>query len=178
MIRVPDRLIEVKSLLRRSGKRLFRKLRTVPVLNRRPFGILRSGPSPWQEEGLAELRRLRKSAARNAKPPIVNIDADPSYYYGEIPESDFEAILDEARERDEMDFAIAQYCRRTGNRYFHEYALDSRRALALKLLGPIGGRKILDYGCGLGSLSVPAALQGAQVTLVDSCPSRGMMYLL
>lgn len=106
------------------------------------------------------------------QPGIRNIDVDPGFYYGEIPKDHLVLILAKGKEIDNIELAIAEYCKDVHNEYFREYALDPRRALGLKLLGSLRGQRILDYGCGLGSLGILAAKWGAHVTFVDSCLLR------
>ncbi|MFA6362429.1 class I SAM-dependent methyltransferase [Methanoregula sp.] len=104
--------------------------------------------------------------------PIQNIDVDPDTYYGEIPKSDMETILKNSQKNGNIEREISRYCDRKKNEYFREYALDPRRALGLTLLGNISGLRILDYGCGIGSLGVVAARHGAHVTFIDNCQIR------
>ena len=106
---------------------------------------------------------------------IVNIDADADFYYGEIPKVDFMSIFECVSAGADAESSIAEWCARSGNEYFRQYALDARRSLGLRLLGTLAGKRLLDYGCGIGSLSVPAARHGASVTLVDSCLPRLQM---
>jgi 2-polyprenyl-3-methyl-5-hydroxy-6-metoxy-1,4-benzoquinol methylase len=106
---------------------------------------------------------------------VINIDADPDFYYGEIPRPDLMSILDTISTGTDAEVSIADWCIRSGNSYFRQYALDPRRSLGLRLLGTLAGKRLLDYGCGIGSLSVPAARHGALVTLVDNCLPRLQM---
>lgn len=103
---------------------------------------------------------------------FVNIDADPDFYYGEIPKEHLEWIIDQNKNVHNIDLVTHEYCNQAKNDYFREYALDNRRGLALRLLGDIKGKRILDYGCGLGTLGMTAAYQGAAVDFVDSCIPR------
>lgn len=110
---------------------------------------------------------------------LENVDADPSFFYGEIGQADFLSILREGSQPDAtIDGAVRSWCRRTGNEYFLEYALDPRRALGLTLLGDLEGKSVLDYGCGVGSLGIHAARHGADVVLVDNCLPRLRMAAL
>lgn len=60
--------------------------------------------------------------------------------------------------------------------YFRgRYIVDLRRELARELLGNPKGSRILDLGCGDGSVSLQFANDGNQITLVD--PSRAMLAL-
>jgi SAM-dependent methyltransferase len=54
-------------------------------------------------------------------------------------------------------------------------ALENR--FILDHLGPLGGKKLLDIGAGLGESSVYFALQGARVTTVDISPQMVEMAL-
>lgn len=110
--------------------------------------------------------------------PLENIDADPRFFYGEIPQADFMSILRQAKALGNVEQAISEWCDETNNSYFRTYALDPRRALGVLLLGDVTQKRLLDYGCGVGSLGVPAALMGANVTFVDSCLPRLRMALL
>jgi|GEM_PF-2605123 len=103
---------------------------------------------------------------------VINIDADPDFYYGEIQKQDFFQILKRGKEINNIELAILEYVNRTRNQYFREYALDPRRALGLKLLGDLNNKRVLDYGCGIGSLGIPAARSGAHVTFIDNCIPR------
>jgi len=106
------------------------------------------------------------------EPPIQNINVDPDTYYGEIPRSDMETILKNSIKNGSIEQEISRYCDQTKNEYFREYALDPRRALGLTLLGNLSNVRILDYGCGIGSLGVVAARHGAHVTFIDNCQIR------
>lgn len=103
---------------------------------------------------------------------ITNIDIDSSFYYGEISKERFERVLDEGVKLNDLELAVHKFCDEMHSEYFRRYALDPRRALYLGLFGSVAGLKVLDYGCGLGSLGIPAALAGAHVTFVDSCLGR------
>jgi len=106
-------------------------------------------------------------------PRIQNIDADPDFYYGEIPKDHFIQLLQTFKQNDNIESVISDYCKRNQNKYFKEYALDNRRALGLRLLGNLHDKRVLDYGCGLGSLGISASRYGAaHVTFVDSCLLR------
>jgi len=60
--------------------------------------------------------------------------------------------------------------------YFRgRYIVDLRRKLAGELLGSLKGSRILDLGCGDGSVSLQFLENGNQITLVD--PSRAMLTL-
>ncbi|MEO8182827.1 MAG: class I SAM-dependent methyltransferase [Deltaproteobacteria bacterium] len=60
--------------------------------------------------------------------------------------------------------------------YFRgRYIVDLRRELACELLGDLKGNRILDLGCGDGSVSLQFLGKGNQITLVD--PSRAMLTL-
>jgi len=104
--------------------------------------------------------------------PIQNIDVNPDTYYGEIPKCDMEVILKISKNNGNIEGEISRYCDQKKNEYFREYALDPRRALVLSLLGNLLGLRILDYGCGIGSLGVVAARHGANVTFIDNCQIR------
>jgi SAM-dependent methyltransferase len=54
-------------------------------------------------------------------------------------------------------------------------ALENR--FILDCMGPLGGKKLLDIGAGLGESSVYFALQGARVTTVDISPQMVEMAL-
>ena len=127
---------------------------------------------PVSEESDQNANTFKRVTKKTDAAQIKNIDADPSYYYGEIPKDDFYTILERGKQNGNIEFAIAEYCQQTNNRYFKEYALDPRRALCLKLFGDLKGKRVLDYGCGLGSLGILAAKMGAHVTFVDSCLAR------
>ncbi len=51
-----------------------------------------------------------------------------------------------------------------------ERRLLYRTALEKLLAGPVKGRRVLDYGCGVGDWGVVLAVEGARVTLLDLSP--------
>jgi 2-polyprenyl-3-methyl-5-hydroxy-6-metoxy-1,4-benzoquinol methylase len=105
-------------------------------------------------------------------PEIGNAGADPEFYYGEIAQQHFDLLLKTNQIVHAFDLVVDEYCSQAKNTYFPEYVLDPRRALCLKVLGDLHGKRILDYGCGLGSIGIVAARGGADVTFVDSCMAR------
>jgi 2-polyprenyl-3-methyl-5-hydroxy-6-metoxy-1,4-benzoquinol methylase len=105
-------------------------------------------------------------------PRVINVDSDPSIYYGELPEAAFHELLAACRDAPNFDAAVYQHAAARGQTYFIQYALGGNRALGLRALGSLEGKKILDYGCGVGSLAIPAAAAGAFVVGVDSCLPR------
>ncbi|MGE4538349.1 MAG: glycosyltransferase [Desulfovibrio sp.] len=127
-----------------------------------------------RQGGGAEPAPVAVAAMADLNQPMTlhNIDADQNFYYGEIPRQPMLDILREGRRTGDPEGAVRRFCQRTGNAYFQEYALDPRRALGLRLLGDLAGKRLLDYGCGIGSLGVVAARAGAAVTFVDSCLPR------
>ncbi|MBM4053447.1 MAG: class I SAM-dependent methyltransferase [Planctomycetes bacterium] len=103
---------------------------------------------------------------------IVNIDANPEFFYGEISKEHMIWILERNKQGNSIEAVTHEYCNHTKNEYFREYALDRRRSLCLYLLGNLKGKNILDYGCGLGSIGVVAAQFGAYVSFTDNCLVR------
>ena len=54
--------------------------------------------------------------------------------------------------------------------YYFERRRLFRAGLERLLAEPLAGRKVLDYGCGIGNWGVLLATEGAQVTLLDLSP--------
>jgi len=54
--------------------------------------------------------------------------------------------------------------------YYFERRRLFRAGLERLLAEPLAGRKVLDYGCGIGNWGVLLAMEGAQVTLLDLSP--------
>jgi 2-polyprenyl-3-methyl-5-hydroxy-6-metoxy-1,4-benzoquinol methylase len=52
----------------------------------------------------------------------------------------------------------------------HEYADVVERCA--RVWGPLAGRRIVDFGCGWGSLSVQFAREGARMTFIDHVPAH------
>ncbi len=126
----------------------------------------RTAPWAW------EIAPGDRATDPNQPMALHNIDADQGFYYGEIPREPMLEILADGRRTKDPEGAVRRFCQRTGNAYFQEYALDPRRALGLRLLGNLAGRRVLDYGCGIGSLGIVAARARAAVTFVDNCLPR------
>ncbi|MFQ3574494.1 MAG: methyltransferase domain-containing protein [Thermodesulfovibrionales bacterium] len=103
---------------------------------------------------------------------IINIDADIQEYYGEVTQTDFKRILKRAEQIDNIELATNEFCRVNNNHYFRSYALDPRRALSIGLFANVEGKKVLDYGCGIGSLGFVYAKNKAEVLFVDKCLDR------
>ena len=61
---------------------------------------------------------------------------------------------------------------REGSEPYWAYLWPSARVLArvVSELGHLGGKRVLDLGCGLGAVGLAAAAQGARVTLADLEP--------
>jgi len=75
---------------------------------------------------------------------------------------DGDALLDELLEEDDPD---------EDRLPFWAELWPSGTALARAVAGrPLGGRRVLELGCGLGLVSVVAAAAGASVLAVDRCP--------
>jgi ubiquinone/menaquinone biosynthesis C-methylase UbiE len=81
-------------------------------------------------------------------------------------------LIEMEGKQDRSEIARAQ-CERTANIY-HSFRLrgDTYNDLVevpamRRLMGDVGGKKVLDVGCGFGSNSVYCAKQGASVTAID-----------
>jgi SAM-dependent methyltransferase len=104
---------------------------------------------------------------------IIDMGADKEFYYGEIPKEDFrELLLKIQGTGGKASDLIRRYCQATKNPYFLEYAVSDKRGLAISLFGDLEGKRVLDYGCGLGSMGIEAIKKGAIVTFADSSWDR------
>ena len=119
-----------------------------------------------------DMDRVSPTPGVSSRREIIHLDADPDFYYGEIPREDLQWILEKNKGLNNIELVTHDYCNKKGNEYFREYALDPRRSLYLRLFGNLEKLKILDYGSGLGSIGFQAAKLGAEVIYVDSCRLR------
>jgi len=84
--------------------------------------------------------------------------------------------LDIGRLREEAEFANKQYARMLGDtridatllaRYKHPHQIWDWCQRAVRLLGDMRGKDLLDYGCGQGQEAACFAMLGARVTAID-----------
>jgi SAM-dependent methyltransferase/uncharacterized protein YbaR (Trm112 family) len=109
---------------------------------------------------------------------IPSLALNAAYYYGEIPQSEMRRMLDRVRAvgledglRDAMQTA-------KNPDYFIDYAMRDGRAGWMFYL-PIRPRaRILDIGCGPGSLSISLARHGHEVFGVDLTLERVQFLML
>lgn len=130
-------------------------------------------------EGETQLRCLSCSRLY----PVINgtpsLALNPAYYYGEIPQSEMRQMLDMIRAAGLEDGLRKAMNSTTKNPdYFIDYAMRDGRAGWMFYL-PIGPRaRILDIGCGPGSLSISLARHGHEVFGVDLTLERVQFLML
>lgn len=96
---------------------------------------------------------------------------DENQYWGEIPRIRMEHILWRAKTIGAA-MAMAEWGHDTGNTYVERYAMDSRRSLGLETVGLAHNARVLDYGCGYGTLGLTTTERSSVVFLVDSTLER------
>lgn len=107
---------------------------------------------------------------------IQDFGADKNFYYGEIPQNDFLGILFRIlNDKISAKNAITQYCQEFNNNYFLEHAISNKRGMCIELFEDLEGKKVLDYGCGLGAIGIEAIKKGAKVTFAEGCWPRLQM---
>ena len=100
---------------------------------------------------------------------IINVDVDPNFYDGEIPKADLLEILRMHQKLHSIELAVHEIYTHRKDEYYRRLILDPRRALGIKLLGTLNGKRVLEYGCQLGTIGFVASKLGAEVTFVDNC---------
>ena len=86
-------------------------------------------------------------------------------YYGEVPKSEMEDILAKSR-AESWQKALLEHADRAGTMDFYRYATDNiRSAFEFLLNAPFGN--VLDYGCGLGAVSIALARHATSVYATD-----------
>ncbi|MFH2057211.1 MAG: class I SAM-dependent methyltransferase [bacterium] len=92
----------------------------------------------------------------------------------EIPQSQVERYRDEAEffDREAAEFATGRKSLRFSNQLTYEQYFDHAHAyrVAREFLGPVNGKKILDYACGSGWVSIYFARSGAECYGFDISP--------
>ena len=96
---------------------------------------------------------------------------DEKQYWGEGPQAAMRHILWQSASVGPTA-ALANWCRNNNNNYILNYALDTRRALCLEMASWPEGGKVLDYGCGYGTIGLAAAQRAGEVFFVDSTLER------
>ncbi len=96
---------------------------------------------------------------------IPDFALDNEFYYGEIPRHAMEKVLSIPGQP--VQESLRQVCEELGDDTSVNYALDHLRAIMLLLAQSKPDMKVLDVGCGWGTLSIFAAHLGAEVVAMD-----------
>ncbi|MBW8000412.1 MAG: methyltransferase domain-containing protein [Planctomycetes bacterium] len=101
----------------------------------------------------------------SCKNGIPDFAVDTEFYYGEIPKHAMEKVL--SIHGQSVQESLRQVCEELGDDMPVHYALDHLRAIMLLLAQSKPNMKVLDLGCGWGTLSLFAARLGAEVVAMD-----------
>jgi SAM-dependent methyltransferase len=96
---------------------------------------------------------------------------DDNQYWSEIPRRRMQHILQRADTLGPTR-ALEEWTRSTHNSYLEIYALDNRRGLCFELVSLPHDARILDYGCGYGTLGLSMSGNCETVYLADSTFER------
>lgn len=110
------------------------------------------------------------TGCRKSWPVVLGIPAfsDPDFYYGEIPREGMRSALALGPERiDEVRARLAE-----AGPWLPQYTFDASRADWRVALGVPHGARVLDYGCGLGAVSMGLAPHFGTVCASDPTPER------
>lgn len=109
------------------------------------------------------------------KDDIPIFSKDPDFYYGEIPEGEMDQLLDELDQPGNFEDNFTRFLSSKSNQFqdsLLRYIFDHRRS-AFSFQLPIGkDSKVLDVGCGWGSLSIHLHNRVAQIHGMDLTRSR------
>jgi len=127
------------------------------------------------ESALQCLKCSRTYRSINGVPSLA---INPNYYYGEIPQATMQTLLSCIRTSG-LERGVRDGIPSTGKSdYFINYALRDRRAGWIFLLPIQKHARILDVGCGPGSLSISLARHGHEVVGVDLALERAQFLSL
>jgi len=91
---------------------------------------------------------------------------DTGFYYGEIPREAMKEVLADAEQLG-WQRAIWKFSAQPDSKYFVRYVTSCQRATAKFLLDRFGEADVLDYGCGLGVITVSLATNYRTVFATD-----------
>ncbi|MCC7077591.1 MAG: class I SAM-dependent methyltransferase [Acidimicrobiia bacterium] len=104
----------------------------------------------------------------------IPVFSDPDFYYGEIPRESMRTALALGPDRiEEVREKLAE-----AGPWLPRYAFDASRADWRVPLGVPHGGRALDYGCGLGAVSMCLAPHYATVCAADPTPERAALLSL
>lgn len=109
------------------------------------------------------------------KDDIPIFSKDPDFYYGEIPEGEMEQLLAELDQPGDFEDKFARFLKTKSDQFqdsLLRYIFDPRRS-AFSFQLPIDkDSKVLDVGCGWGSLSIQLHNKAAQIHGMDLTQAR------
>jgi SAM-dependent methyltransferase len=113
-----------------------------------------------------------KCAARyEVRAGVPMLCRDKNFYYGEIPRNEMNSVIAETKERG-WQAALWRFSRHRGSDYFVNYVTSDSRAAFKFILSQFGEADILDYGCGLGNLTMNLATSFRSVVGIDLAYER------